>query len=74
MARFYGSVEGQARTMATRRGSENSGLVAHIRGWNVGVRVVCEVDGQGRDVVRVYETGGSNSGSSGKLLAEVKEG
>jgi len=71
MAQFYGSIEGTGRTTATRTGTKSSGMTAHIRGWNVGARVVLQhVDGV--DMVRVYETGGSNGGSE-TLVAEFPE-
>lgn len=60
MSRFYGDLTGQARTTATRRGSASSGVSAHIRGWGIGVRVNVH-DEDGRDVVSVTLTGGSNS-------------
>lgn len=61
MAHFYGSMDGSARTTATRCGTEGSGITAHIRGWASGV----EIDGYhdtdtGRDVFIVRMTGGSN--------------
>lgn len=72
MARFYGSLSGQARTEATRRGGASSGVTAHVRGWRIGARVEV-VDVNGKDVVRVYKTGGSND-PSGELVAEFQEG
>ena len=76
MAQFYGSINGQAKTQATRRGSKNSGMSAHIRGWNVGVYVVCSHVG-GKDIIRVYKTGGSNQGINqginAPLVAEFTE-
>ena len=72
MSRFYGSISGQSKTEATRRGNKQSGVNAHIRGWDVGVFVGCFVNDEGYDVCEVYETGGSNSPSNRKLLATVK--
>lgn len=69
MAQFYGEIQGN-RGLATRMGTKDSGMSAHIRGWDVGVRVeVQHVDG--RDIIRVYSTGGSNNPSVTKVLAEV---
>jgi len=63
MAHFYGSIKGQAKTQATRRGSEKGGMDAHIRGWDVGCRVQAEcVDG--KDTFTVYRTNGSNNPSN----------
>ncbi len=71
MAQFYGNVQGN-RGEATRMGTKNSGMTAHIRGWDVGAYVVLQhVDGV--DVVRVYKTKGSNRPGSSELLAEFSE-
>lgn len=72
MAQFLGEVEGQRATVHTI-GSKKSGITAHVRGWNVGVKIYCEVDANGNDTIRVYETGGSNSPSNVRLLAEIKQ-
>ena len=70
MAHFYASISGAAGE-ATRLGHKNSGITGHIRGWNVGARVdVTHEDG--RDVVRVFKTGGSND-SHGTLIAEFTD-
>jgi len=62
MAHFYGSMQG-GRGETTRTGTKNSGLSAHIRGWNVGVLVdVKHVDG--KDIIEVRRTGGSNNPNS----------
>ena len=71
MARFYGQIEGTARTMASRTGSKNSGIWAHIRGWDVGVKICGRYDETtGKDVFDVYRTGGSND-SSGDLIQTI---
>uniref|UniRef100_A0A6M3LHX6 Uncharacterized protein n=1 Tax=viral metagenome TaxID=1070528 RepID=A0A6M3LHX6_9ZZZZ len=58
MSHFYASIQGNGGE-ATRTGSKKSGVEGHIRGWNIGVRVVCTHE-NGKDVIRVYKTGGSN--------------
>jgi len=59
MAHFYGNIDGSANSSATRCGTKESGLNAHIRGWNIGVQVrLVHVDGQ--DIIEVFETNGSN--------------
>lgn len=68
MAHFYGEIEGQARTTATRCGSKDSGISAHVRGWNIGARVQCFVNDQGEDCVSIRLTSGSNGGLQGKYL------
>ncbi len=70
MAQFYATITGQAKTNATRRGSKNSGLTAHVRGWNLGVQVVCRHE-NGRDVFHVYRTNGSNDTSLVKQIVRL---
>jgi hypothetical protein len=70
MAQFLGSVQGQ-RGEATRLGSKSSGLTARVNGWHVGVRVEASHE-DGKDVFRIYRTGGS-SGFASQLIAEFSE-
>lgn len=73
MARFYGDLTGQAKTTATRRGSAKSGVRAHVRGWENGVRVEIaakDVDGVEHDIISVYATSGSNGKGKDYLIAE----
>ena len=59
MAHFYGSMTGN-RKERTCCGTKNSGIVAHIRGWGLGVKVLLEYDeATGKDKVTVMQTGGS---------------
>ena len=74
MARFIGELQGKAKTKASRLGTEKSGLIAHIRGWNVGVFIRCEVDEDGKDTLRIYRTKGSNNPTLQELIVEIKEG
>lgn len=71
MARFYASIRGN-RGKATRMGSAKSGITGHVRGWDIGAEVELS-DENGRDVVRVYRTGGSNRCSNRTLIAELRE-
>lgn len=71
MAQFYGSLQG-SRGEATRQGTARSGLTGHIRGWNVGCRVVMD-EINGKDVCRIYLTSGSNGRTSDKLLGTFTE-
>lgn len=72
MARFYGSMQGN-RGVVTRIGTPSSGISGHLRGWDVGVRIEIQ-DVDGHDVIRVYQTDGSNgSQSSDKLIAEFSD-
>jgi len=58
MAQFYAEIQGD-RGAATRKGNKKSGLFAHVRGWNIGVRVECRHE-DGKDVIEIHRTGGSN--------------
>lgn len=69
MAQFYASIKG-SRGEATRMGSKASGITAHVRGWDVGVKVRVFVDERtGLDCVLVTRTSGSN-GSDREVIAE----
>ena len=75
MSHFYGSMKG-SRGEVTRCGDTKSGISAHLRGWNVGVRVVCFHE-DGVDMIQVYRTCGSNdlrpSASPDQFLTEFRE-
>lgn len=58
MARFYGTMGG-GRGTVSRTGTTNSGLQAHVRGWDVGVMISIRDERDG-DAIRIYTTGGSN--------------
>ncbi len=65
MSQYFGEVTGKARTTATRLGSKNSGISGHIRGWDIGGKVIVEWNEERQeDVVTIYLTGGSNGGKS----------
>ena len=76
MSHFYATIKGH-RGEANRCGNKNSGIVGHIRGWNVGARVEVHTEtylniyGQKeeRDVVRVFKTKGSSGGPE-KMITE----
>lgn len=75
MARFYGEIKGKAASKATREGDERSGMDAHIRGWNAGIKIECGVDRKtGEDVCRAFATGGSRVPTVGRLLGTVRAG
>jgi len=67
MAHFYGDLQG-TRGEATRSGTKNSGISAHVRGWNIGARVQCFVNDQGEDCVSIRLTSGSNGRLHEKCL------
>ena len=67
MSRFYASITGSAKTEATRQGTVKSGIEGHIRGWDVGIKVV-GFAGEDKDIFQVYLTGGSNGSLSQKHI------
>ncbi len=72
MAHFFGEVWGSGGA-GSRTGTKKTGIQAHIRGWHVGVHV-CIRHIDGKDVVRVYRTGGSGASGLRELVAEIEEG
>jgi hypothetical protein len=74
MSYFYGSIEGNAKTQATRIGTKNSGMISHTRSWNKGVKVVVVYDKeQKQNVFNIYETKGSLNSGDMELIARVTE-
>lgn len=71
MARFYGSMSGN-RGEATRMGTTDSGMTAHVRGWSLGVRVDAR-DSTEADSFDVHVTSGSNGGRSDLAVARITE-
>ena len=70
MAQFRAVIQGQ-KGQASRLGGKSSGISASVNGWNIGVSIeALHIDG--KDVIRVYKTGGSNNSNS-VLLNEIKE-
>ena len=60
MSRFYGSLQGN-RGMATRCGTKDSGISAHVRGWDIGVYAEVRPCGKcGGDRVYASLSGGSH--------------
>lgn len=70
MSRFYAEIQGN-RGRASRMGAASSGMWAHVRGWNVGVEVQCRAQGE-RDIIDIYETGGSNRTGARRLIASIE--
>ena len=70
MSHFYGIVEGQAKTQATRRGSKRKGSTTTAASWQGAVKVELSHDEMtGRDMVVVRLTPWRGVGQS-KLLYE----
>jgi len=56
-------------------GTPQSGIVGHVRGWDVGVRVDGRVGPNDSDVFHIYATGGSNNGNGAYLgTVELHDG
>jgi len=74
MARFFASVEGRSAKAVTKVGSEKSGMTAHVRGWDLGCEVLLSVDETtGKDVMKVYKTGGSRGSVAKELIGEFTD-
>lgn len=72
MSRFYGSLEGSAKTATTRRGTANHPCKAHVRTWTHGVEILSDVNSAtDREYFAVYATGGSNRPDLTRLIATV---
>ena len=69
MAEFYGELWGKGKSPATVSGTESTGISAHIRSWDYGVYVELTEE-QGKRMVRIYRTGGSNNKEKKELLLE----
>lgn len=68
MAHFYANIQGN-RGEATRMGTKNSGIVGHIRGWDIGVKLRCYYSKEkDTDVVVITLTSGKNGVRSGEVL------
>lgn len=72
MAHFYGTMQGN-RGETSRMGSIASGITAHVRGWNSGLRVTGFVNSDGNDCFEVVVTRGSNDPSPISHLGEIRE-
>ena len=72
MARFYATINGSARTHASRLGTKNSGIVSHTRGWEIGCKVHIGVipgkDNEIEDCVTIWLTSGSNANGQDKCI------
>lgn len=61
MSRFYASIKGNRGRQATRQGTSNSGISGHIKGRDIGVKVVGQVNERGEDEFEVLLTSGTNT-------------
>ena len=67
MSRFYGTVSGQAKTTATRRGSTNSGITTYTAGWGGAIRTTAYSKND-IDHVRIELTSWQYSGGNTQLI------
>lgn len=54
MSKFYGQVEGKADTIATRQGSEKSGIKASVQSWDGSVITAMRYNENGELIVKIY--------------------
>ena len=74
MSHFYGEMQGN-RGEVSRTGSKTSGFSAHIRGWNIGVKIQCWHDEKtNKDEIHIYQTGGSSKPAVLKEIATLIQG
>ena len=71
MAQFMAEIEGN-RGMCSRLGNKASGIWGHIRGWNVGIRVIGKYEDD-EDKFYVYATSGSSNSRSSTLICILTE-
>ena len=71
MSHFYANIKG-SRGEATRCGTKTSGMEGHIRGWDLGAKVIMSHDEHGQDLCTVFITGGSNGESESRCLGTFK--
>ena len=72
MAHFRSIIRG-TRGEASRLGSKQSGMVAHVDGWNSGITVYATHE-DGKDVFYVHATGGSNGAVPSRRIARIADG
>jgi len=71
MSKLYATLQADNRQEVTRCG--HGRIVAHLWGWDFGVRVTVTADKAGRVLTVVEQTGGSNA-PVGRVVLELKEG
>ena len=73
MARFFGEIAGIPANPTRVYGTDDSGLDAVVRTWDIGVTVEASVQ-DGDASIRVYATGGSSKPHAQVLLATLAQG
>lgn len=72
MSRYYGSLTGKAKTTATREGTTKSGISCHVRGWDVGVKVISDNgEHEKNDTFYIAITYGSNGHGNSTVIGSV---
>lgn len=71
MARFYATVKGQGKTIASRLGGKKSGITTSTNGWTAGVDVYGSAHGE-VDIFEVFATSGSSGGKSPRHLFTIR--
>tara|TARA_Y100001963_G_scaffold58549_1_gene81884 strand:+ start:1287 stop:1511 length:225 start_codon:yes stop_codon:yes gene_type:complete len=74
MAQFRGTITGSRDTTISKLGHKTTGLTTTCNAWNIGVTCRAVYDDKlGKDVIEVYETGGSSPKKAPKLIAVISE-
>ena len=74
MSQFYASVTGSRGSTVTKTGDKQTGIFAHIRGWNIGIKVNCSHDKKtGKDIITVYKSSGSTDAKRDKFVGEYTD-
>ena len=72
MSHFYSEVESK-NTTHSKCGTK-SGMSAHLRGWNVGVRIELRHNPENnKDYITIHRTGGSNNGYAQEEIARISD-
>lgn len=71
MSKLYAEIYTDRNKTVSRRGHRH--ITTHTRGWDIGIKVCCETDVDGRVKISVYQTGGSNNPSNEQLIEEIYE-
>ena len=72
MSKMYASITTDAtKTEGTKRAHKSA--TAHIRGWNLGVKIIASTDENDKQIFEVFKTGGSNSSTLEKLCEVVEK-
>lgn len=79
MAKFYGQTIGSASTIATRRGSANSGIKSTVQSWSGSVITELNEDQDGKIILNLSVSNESSSygdsifkGTIAELVAKLK--